>query len=78
MSDYTLEDAARELCQLRGVDPDQKITTSPKPNKDGTVNMVAIHKPYWMVVRDELKEDMLKSHIINKLISNKGFYVIEE
>ncbi|EMI5828583.1 hypothetical protein ACQX8C_14550 [Staphylococcus aureus] len=55
MNERQLERAARELCKLRGQDPDMIVCRSPEPDKDGWVQDIGILSPQWKLVVDEIK-----------------------
>lgn len=41
------EIAARELCRLRGVDPDKQIAHEADPSPEGYVPGVCLYSPAW-------------------------------
>ena len=56
MTHYSKRDEARarDLCHLRGVDPDKLIGHGPPPTPDGFVYSVLIHTPMWQLVAGEI------------------------
>lgn len=55
LTDAQFEIAARHYCELMGEDAEQLIAHSPPLNPNGTVNLVAIHSPRWMLVAESLR-----------------------
>lgn len=53
MDSYELEDAARELCRIRGLNPHEMVLAPAQGNGSATL---AVHstRPRWMNVRDEM------------------------
>lgn len=51
-----LESAARELCHLRGQDPDEMVGHGAEPNKGGWVPDVLISSPRWVLAARELED----------------------
>lgn len=47
MTEYQLEVAARELCRLRGINPDTRVGHGPDPSPDGSVCDVYLYSPAW-------------------------------
>jgi len=52
--DEMLDNAAKRLCEIRGIDPDVMVGHSADPNPDGSVNAVYLKSPAWTRVRREL------------------------
>ncbi|BAG41614.1 hypothetical protein [Ralstonia phage phiRSL1] len=55
MNDKQLEVAARELCRIRGIDPDSSVAHGADPNPDGSVYGVLLYSPAWTRVAREVK-----------------------
>lgn len=55
MTEQQLEAAARKLCELRGIDPERMIPTSPPPNDMGYVPAVLLHVPAWRQAAGEIR-----------------------
>ncbi len=55
MTDAQKEAAARELCRLRGIDPDYTVGHGANPNKNGIVPAVCIHSPAWRLALEEIE-----------------------
>jgi hypothetical protein len=47
MNDKQLESAARRLCDLRGLDPDEKVWHGADPDEHGRVPGIAIQSSRW-------------------------------
>ncbi len=47
MNDKQKKAAARELCRLRGIDPDQPVAHGADPSPDGFVPAVCLYSPAW-------------------------------
>ncbi len=47
MTDKQKESAARELCRLRGIDPDQRVGHDADPLPGGYVPAVMLYSPAW-------------------------------
>lgn len=54
MTDAQREAAARELCRLRGIDPDALVAHSAEPNSLGWMPMVQLKSPAWLVAIAEI------------------------
>lgn len=54
MTPKQLEAAARELCRLRGMDPDAQSSQTNKPGPDGSVVDSIWYCPAWMNATDEI------------------------
>jgi hypothetical protein len=48
LTDKQKEAAARELCRLRGIDPDKRIAHGADPSPEGYVPGVCLQSPAWM------------------------------
>lgn len=55
MTDAQLEAAARKLCEIRGIDPDRMVSTSPPPTEMGYVPAVLLHVPVWRQAQAEIR-----------------------
>ncbi len=55
MSDKQLKVAARELCLLRGVDPDQRVGHEADPSPNGYIPAVRLYSPAWILAIKEIK-----------------------
>lgn len=49
-----LEAAARRVCELRGINPDEMCGHEPDPSPDGFVCDVMLHSPAWELVAREV------------------------
>ena len=56
MKENQIEAAARELCRLRGVDPDQQVAHSADPDKYGCVVDVLLYSSAWRRATREIEE----------------------
>lgn len=54
MNSMQVELAARELCRLRGLDPDQSVGHADDPDENGIVMDVWLHSPAWTRVAREV------------------------
>jgi len=54
VTDAQREAAARELCRLRGVDPDSMVGHSAPPNSRGFVPDVWLLSPAWKITLAEI------------------------
>ncbi len=72
LTESQLEIAARELCRLRGHDPDQKVCHGADPYPDtGYVPAVALFSPLWRLTAKEIRGYEMIAHSI-KLAENAG------
>jgi len=55
MNEQTIERAARKLCELRGINPDQMIPHGAQPDARGFVPAVLCHSPAWVLVSKEVR-----------------------
>ncbi len=55
MTDQQKEAAARELCRLRGIDPDQRVAHGADPLPSGVVPMVCLYSPAWRLAVREIE-----------------------
>lgn len=55
MTEQQLEAAARKLCELRGLDPDQRVSHGAPPNNMGYVPAVLLYSPRWQMVAGEIR-----------------------
>ena len=55
MTDTQKKAAARELCRMRGIDPEKKIAHDPAPGPNGFVPAILIHSPAWMLAMCEIE-----------------------
>lgn len=54
--------AARELCRLRGVDPDARVSHGADPSPDGSVIDIMMYSPAWTrVVREIIDADRTRA-----------------
>ena len=56
LTEEQLEKAARKLCELRGVDPDQKVPHAAPPTNMGYVPAVLLYSPAWRLVVQDVKD----------------------
>lgn len=56
MTKYQLEVAARTLCELRSLDPDEIVGHGPEPAEDESVYDVLLHSPRWHLAEKEIRE----------------------
>lgn len=54
MTDSQIESAARKLCELRGINPDEMTSHEGEPNSHGFVPAIYFHSPAWTLVRKEV------------------------
>lgn len=59
------EPAARQYCELLGVNPDDSIAHGAEPDEDGFVPMVLLHSPRWARVVPLLREHQAKSEAMS-------------
>lgn len=61
-----IEEVARELCKLRGLDPDKAIPHGAKPNSSGYVPDILCYSPQWRLVAEEVATFMqMEQAILN-------------
>lgn len=70
MTDQQLEAAARKLCELRGVDPDRLVPTSPPPNDMGYVPAVLLTVPAWRQAKAEIQGFLQIAQAVDSVISS--------
>jgi hypothetical protein len=58
MTPEQLEKAARHLCKLRGIDPDQQVAHGAEPDSRGYVHAILLHSPVWSRVVIEIERHM--------------------
>lgn len=68
MNEEQLEKAARKLCVLRGIDPDQLISHGAPANEHGFVPAICLWSPSWKLVAGELKDFEQKTLVINQVM----------
>lgn len=68
MNDKQLEVAARELCRIRGIDPDDSVAHGADPNPDGTVNCVLLYSPAWTRMLKEVKAHLEVHRAVSKAL----------
>lgn len=56
MNEQQIEQAARKLCELRGLDPDQLLGHGAKPDANGMVPAVLLRSPRWQLVAEQIKD----------------------
>lgn len=54
MTESQIEFAARKLCELRGINPDEIVGHEAEPDANGFVLAVLCHSPAWTLVRKEI------------------------
>lgn len=54
MTPDQLEATARKLCEIRGIDPDSLVSTSPPPTTHGYMPAVLLTIPAWRIAADEV------------------------
>lgn len=65
-----IEIAARELCKLRGVDPDKIIGHGAKPDENGFVPDVMLFSPQWELAVEEIEQHLLIFQAVDHAIAN--------
>ena len=52
--------AARKLCELRGIDPDMRVSHGAEPDENGFVPAILLYSPAWARALKEIeaREDM--------------------
>lgn len=55
MNEAQIEIAARQLCKIRGIDPDERVMHGADPNPDGTVYAIALYSPAWTRAAREIE-----------------------
>ena len=65
MTEQQLEIAARKLCELRGLDPEAKITHGADPDENGFVVSIAYISPRWKLVKKEIQNYLLIQEAID-------------
>ena len=50
-----VETAARQLCHLRGIDPDALVSHGAQPSPDGYVPAVLLHSPAWQLAAVDVR-----------------------
>jgi len=58
MNNEKLEIAARKLCALRGIDPDELVTHGADPDPDGYCPAIAIKSKRWSRVAREIRKQL--------------------
>ena len=54
LNEEQIERAARNLCELRGIDPDAKVGHGADPSPDGFVSDVWLYSPAWTLAKREV------------------------
>jgi hypothetical protein len=55
MTEEQIEKAARKLCELRGIDPDRRVSHAAPPTSMGYVPAVLMYSPAWTLVASEIR-----------------------
>ena len=55
MNDEQKYVVARELCRLRGIDPDMIVAHGADPSPDGVVHDVVLYSPAWVRALREIE-----------------------
>ena len=54
MTEEQLERAARALCEMRGINPDERVPHGPPPGPGGMVTANLIFSPAWRLAAGEV------------------------
>ena len=55
MTDKQIEIAARRLCEIRGIDPDKRVSHGADPSPDGVICDVLLYSKAWQRAVREVK-----------------------
>lgn len=55
LTDEQVEQAARELCRLRGLDPEEQIVTGAPPQPGGWIPAISVYHPRWQLAAGEVR-----------------------
>jgi len=72
MNDKQKEQAARRLCELRGIDPDEKVQHGADPDKNGFVVSILLCSPAWERALREIEDHVRMHEAINYAIWAEG------
>ncbi|MHB8413894.1 MAG: hypothetical protein ACYDB1_00670 [Acidiferrobacteraceae bacterium] len=71
MTDAELERAARKLCELRSINPDQLIGHGASPDANGNIPAVLLHSPAWKFAAQEIESAQQIAQAIASVKSEK-------
>lgn len=55
LNEKELEEASRNLCRVRGQDPDAMVGHGARPNADGTIPLILLSSPAWKIAAIEVE-----------------------
>lgn len=71
MTDADLEPAARRLCEIRGVDPDERVG-----HGHSVHSTLLVYSPQWMLYVSELRSHMeIEQALMDVLLESTNEYV---